>query len=351
MRLLKNTLILGILIVTMLSVSASSVTDIISEGATKTYSLDGTNYVVTASYVGATNALFTVNSQVTDKLANNGEFTLSDGRRIYVINILAQNVGGEVQGDQIEFGLYNPCGDGSCDEGETCAADNCCDGDEVDFSDVNNCGRCGNVCDDYEICQGGKCVGYCGNNICERAETCDQDNCCEGQNTNFELDIENCGSCANKCDFEQKCENGECVDVYYCGDRVCRGEENCANCVEDCGCRNDYKCVNNVCKIPDECVLNYDCDDGDECTRDFCSGRPRKCIYTDVEGCGVELIEETEPEKTEPKAETPEEQVIEITGDVTLEEKEEIAKTAVIKKKEPSELFVKIVRWFRSLFG
>lgn len=88
-----------------LTFMAGAVTDIMSEGATKTYTLAGKDYEVTASYIGATNVLLTINGEVTDKLAETETYRLTDGVEVGINTILAQNVAGEAQGDQVEFSL------------------------------------------------------------------------------------------------------------------------------------------------------------------------------------------------------------------------------------------------------
>ena len=48
---------------------AGAVSDILEEGASKTYTLGGNDYDITLDYVGTSEAKFTVNSEVTDSLA------------------------------------------------------------------------------------------------------------------------------------------------------------------------------------------------------------------------------------------------------------------------------------------
>ncbi len=71
------------------------------------------------------------------------------------------------------------CGDGSCNNGETCSS---CSGD---------CGAC-------------YVAPYCGDGTCINQETCS--NC-----------VADCGTCS------------------ICGDGTCNGGETCSNCVADCG--------------------------------------------------------------------------------------------------------------------
>ena len=81
-------------------------TDILAEGSSKTYTIKGKNYDVTASYISTSEAMFTVNTQTTDKMVKGDTYTLSDGTEIGVRDILAQNYAGEASGgDKVQFSL------------------------------------------------------------------------------------------------------------------------------------------------------------------------------------------------------------------------------------------------------
>ena len=93
-----------------------------------------------------------------------------------------------------------------------------------------------------------------------------------------------------------------------CGDGACNGDETDSSCPVDCGCtavaEEDGSCVEEeapgfcfcspdcleagdccadacdvcgVCDMPDECVTDTDCDDGNICTVDSCAGEPKQC--------------------------------------------------------------------------
>jgi len=133
-----------------------------------------------------------------------------------------------------------PCGDGVCDDGETCTT---CP------LDCGFCPKCGDgTCNPGETCS--SCPQDCGS-----CQTCPDGFCDNG---------ENCLSCPADC--------GVCAT---CGDGTCSGTENCTNCPADCGtcagcgdghCSQDETCVS----CPADCGScafcgNGKCDDGETC--------------------------------------------------------------------------------------
>jgi hypothetical protein len=88
----------------------------------------------------------------------------------------------------------NSCGNGACDNGETCAT---CSSD---------CGSC------------------CGNGACDNGETCDT---CSSD----------CGSCCGNgaCDFGETCVTCSPDCGSCCGNGACDNNETCATCAQDCG--------------------------------------------------------------------------------------------------------------------
>lgn len=86
-----------------LTLMAGAVSDIMSEGETKTYTLSGKEYEVTLDFVGSTQAKFTINGQVTDSLLETDTFKLSDGIEVGVVDILAQEFAGGTR--KVEFNL------------------------------------------------------------------------------------------------------------------------------------------------------------------------------------------------------------------------------------------------------
>ncbi len=149
------------------------------------------------------------------------------------------------------------CGNGKCDNGETCstcavdcgACSSCgngkCDGTDTCFNCPQDCGDCP-ACGDgkcqmpEENCQNcapdcGVCAG-CGDHICQSNETCFT---CPGD----------CGQCPG------------------CGDGICQSNETCASCEADCGPCS--VCGNNKCEPPYETCVNCPTDCG-MCTVKTC---------------------------------------------------------------------------------
>lgn len=86
-----------------------------------------------------------------------------------------------------------------------------CDGTCIPTStDPDNCGGCGVVCGDAEVCSGGTCTDTCmtGLDICER-KCVDYDN-----------DNDHCGACGNACGEGLGCVEGSCVQAADLGDRA-----------------------------------------------------------------------------------------------------------------------------------
>lgn len=117
------------------------------------------------------------------------------------------------------------CGDYICSPGENCERENCCNGQKVNlYSDSNNCGQCGKKCASDERCTSQQCVKlFCGDYICSPGENCEQESCCDGKKVNLYSDTNNCGQCGKVCDV---CVGRECRPAT-CGDRICSPEENC----------------------------------------------------------------------------------------------------------------------------
>ena len=80
----------------------ASLVDVLQEGETETYSYNGNDYEITASYISTSGALFTVNGRTTDRLIEGDIYTLADGTNIGVIDITNNSENGM---DVVEFGL------------------------------------------------------------------------------------------------------------------------------------------------------------------------------------------------------------------------------------------------------
>ena len=94
---LRNLFIfIGILLVYVSLVNASSVSDTILEGNTKTYTLDGKSYEITLNFVDSDSAKFIINGEATDDLMEGKTDTLADRAIINVTDILYQDYAGGI---------------------------------------------------------------------------------------------------------------------------------------------------------------------------------------------------------------------------------------------------------------
>lgn len=86
-----------------LTFMAGAVADTMSEGETKTYTIEGVDYEVTLDYVGSTEVKFTVNGETTLALAETETHRLADGTEIGIVDIMAQEFAGGLR--KVEFNL------------------------------------------------------------------------------------------------------------------------------------------------------------------------------------------------------------------------------------------------------
>ncbi len=86
-----------------LTFMAGAVSDTMTEGETKTYTIDGKDYEVTLDYVGSSEVKFTVNGETTLALAEAQTHKLSDGTEVGVVDIMAQEFAGGLR--KVEFNL------------------------------------------------------------------------------------------------------------------------------------------------------------------------------------------------------------------------------------------------------
>ncbi len=187
------------------------------------------------------------------------------------------------------------CGCTAC--GETCEAGACtftaCDG-RVCGSD--GCGGTCGVCDPHYDCVAGACVyvPWCGDGTCDEDETCETcpldcgvcpDPTCDDEIQNQgETDVDCGGPHCDGCEVGQSCLVGDdclsrvCSDTLFlclaprCGDGVCHtdDDEDCASCPEDCGpcCPNgtcDEALGETSCTCPEDCGPCLGCCRADVC--------------------------------------------------------------------------------------
>ena len=114
----------------------------------------------------------------------------------------------------------------SCPEGQTECSGTCTNLQ----TDLNNCGSCGKACPAVyhaaPVCSGGQCTytcpaghGDCNQNTADGCETC------------VKYDLNNCGTCGNRCPPGNSCSAGNCTGLpvppgmpELCDDRLPPGE-------------------------------------------------------------------------------------------------------------------------------
>jgi hypothetical protein len=186
------------------------------------------------------------------------------------------------------------CGDGQCNDGETCST---CP------NDCGQCSSCGDGrCDDGETCNScpedcGIC-STCGNGSCDPDETCGScpEDCgsCNTCGDGFCNHGETCISCPGDCGVCSSCGDGtcnpmtenctdcpaDCGKCMGCGDGICEDGETCVSCAQDCGpCA---VCGNNKCETPYETCTNCPGDCG-ACTLNDCE-EILTCAFGCVQG-------------------------------------------------------------------
>ncbi len=85
-----------------LELMSGAITDTLSEGETKTYTVNDADYEITLDYVSTTQVRFTVNGESTDLMVSGDTYTTEDGTELGVKNILPQNRDDETM-DTAEF--------------------------------------------------------------------------------------------------------------------------------------------------------------------------------------------------------------------------------------------------------
>ncbi len=179
------------------------------------------------------------------------------------------------------------CGNGMCDNGETCmtcaldcgTCPGCGDG-KCDMTGGESCYNCPMDC--------GVCPTTCGNGRCEMP----QENC-----QNCAVDCGVCPGCGDgKCDpgppQNETCYSCEkdCGMCPGCGNGICDPNETCASCPQDCGVC-DF-CGNGKCEPPYETCTNCVQDCG-ECPVISCSQELQcalKCINLMSTPPGFDLV-------------------------------------------------------------
>jgi hypothetical protein len=114
--------------------------------------------------------------------------TLPDGE--YMWEVISMSECGWSEAGERHFTVATPCGNGTCDAGETnatCPEDCTCGNGVCDWERGETANKCPSDC-------------WCGDGVCDSTES-----------------LQTCA-----------------VDCSWCGDRICSGNENANNCFEDC---------------------------------------------------------------------------------------------------------------------
>jgi len=190
-----------------------------------------------------------------------------------------------VDGGQLGYACEVTCDDGFAD----------CDGDyrngcEVDLTELDNCGACGDVCSKQHASP------TCDNRICE-VDVCDEDwGDCDGDGLSCESQLNtggHCGSCGNGCDYDnavgtctgspgaRSCELVSCNPVEFadcnmddvdgCEIDTASDGVNCDGCGNVCADQPNVRiasCQGSAC-VFDSCDGGYeDCNDSPGCETD-----------------------------------------------------------------------------------
>ncbi|HIH42342.1 TPA: hypothetical protein HA246_01730, partial [Candidatus Woesearchaeota archaeon] len=83
---------------------SGDVVDSLDEGATKSYTIGSNSFKVVSALVSDTYISFSVNGKLTDKLAVGGSYSLADGSKITVSQVITQPAGSGI-GDSVKFCL------------------------------------------------------------------------------------------------------------------------------------------------------------------------------------------------------------------------------------------------------
>ena len=120
------------------------------------------------------------------------------------------------------------------------------------FDDPQNCGGCGNVCEDEGACLFGCCTGTSN---------------CNGVCSDLEVDPLNCGACGNNCPSDRFCFGGECLcnlggecggsctdlfnDPFNCG--ACANTCDFSECPTGTGTCSGGECICDEVEVSDCC--------------------------------------------------------------------------------------------------
>ncbi len=181
------------------------------------------------------------------------------------------------------------CGDGYCQKGEGClnCPEDCSCGVKFNLEDKKcedilgeNCKNSEEdcKCSEGKKCIYGKCIGFCGDRICDYNEekVCKAD--CDWCGDGYCQEEENCSTCSKDC--------GDC-NKEHCGDGYCQTIDCASGCWIDCSYSD---CSNGICEseIGENCINSpIDC----RCVGGFCNSENKLCVYF---SCGNLICDEND---------------------------------------------------------
>jgi hypothetical protein len=157
--------------------------------------------------------------------------------------------------------------------GGTCCGTRCAD----TMIDPINCGDCGIICTEGQLCSGGHCGCFPSGTKCGTGQTC----CGAAGCKSLDSDVNNCGDCGKSCGSGATCSGGMCM----CGTTVCGVNQVCCNGVCKATCAIDMGVA-----PPDMSGTSGACQCSSHCTTDpigWCVG-PECCYFDGISGaCNI----------------------------------------------------------------
>jgi len=210
------------------------------------------------------------------------DFVYINGASVKLLNIWEKNQYRELS-IEVNITFYGSCGDGICHDREICCKD------------------CG--CGSGNICIDNQCILNTSNKCIADLECLDMDTCtwdvCTGVPRKCEhRSIIQCksgdGCCAAGCtaNNDKDCANlgYECNDNSQCDDKNDNTIDKCSGITYKCyhTTINESQITINPESNYKSCTLDVECEDNNECTRDFC--RNQECTYGYIENCVPKII-------------------------------------------------------------
>lgn len=214
---------------------------------------------------------------------------------------------------QLQYGLWlhfqverGPCSDGpACTVDDKCSASACQPGQAVKCNDGNPCtidsynptsGQCeakpqsagcddGSACTENDNCAQGQCKGSA--KLCSDGNECTDDGCNPASGCAFSNNAKLCNN-GDACSINDQCQAGGCkagtakicsdgnpctADSCNISNGQCAFANNAGACDDGNGCTLSDSCSGGSC-IPG---VTKNCNDGNPCTDDSCSGGSGKC--------------------------------------------------------------------------